>query len=182
MWQIPRTRRRALCVALAAGLAAALAVPAAAHGPSRQKARAEITLAASPDEVWAVVGNFADMSWYPGVVETRVAADGASRVVVFEGGKEAAEEAAKHDDAKRIISFRRTADDVALIPVTNLSNVIQIDDAGGKAKVTWTAAFYRGFPNNDPPPDLDDATALAAGEAFVQTGLDALAARFGAGG
>ena len=43
-----------MAVALSGGVAQA-------HGPSRQKASEEATLGASVDEVWAVVGNFADM-------------------------------------------------------------------------------------------------------------------------
>jgi carbon monoxide dehydrogenase subunit G len=167
--------------ALVACLLAVLAVPAAAHGPSRQKATGSVTLAASPDEVWEVVGNFADMTWYPGVTGTEVSDDGKSRTLTFENGSTAAERLAKHDDEKRVISFRRTGDDLKLIPVTNFSNQIEIAEEGAGAKVTWTAAFYRGFPNNDPPPDLDDAAAMAAGQEFVQSGLDALSERFGPG-
>lgn len=180
MSPISLTRRVVVAAGLAAAVAA-LAPPAAAHGPSRQKATATVTLAAPPDEVWALVGNFSDMTWYPGVAETRLGADGKARTLVFDGGATVEERLAKHDDAKRVISFRRPADDVALMPVTNFSNQIEVADDGGKATVTWTAAFYRGFPNNDPPPDLDDATALAAGQAFVDAGLAALVDRFGAG-
>ena len=167
---------------LVAGLSAAAVAPAEAHGPSRQKVSSTAVLAASPDDVFAVVGNFADMSWYPGVTATEVSADGKTRKVTFEGGVTVDEELAKQDAAKRVISFRRTADDVALIPVTNFSNQIAVADEAGKAKVTWTAAFYRGYPNNDPPAGMDDAAAKAAGEAFIAKGLEALTARFGAGG
>ena len=113
---------------------------------------------------------------------TVLAADGKTRSVTFDGASRSAKNWPKHDPAKRIISFRRTADDVEFIPVTNLSNQITVADDGGKAQVTWTAAFYRGFPNNEPPTGLDAAAAMAAAEAFIGKGLEALTARFGAGG
>lgn len=175
-------RRLGLGLAFAVGMIAWTAPPGLAHGPSRQKATASVVLAAPPDEVFAVVGDFSDMGWYPGVTDTQVSEDGKARVLVLEDGTEIPERLAKQDEEKRVISFRRTADDLAVIPATNFSSQIEVADEGGKAKVTWTSAFYRGFPNNDPPPELDDAAAMAAGEAFIARGLAALIARFGAGG
>ena len=59
---------RQLAMALAVGLAA-MTGAAEAHGPSRLKTDQSVTLNASPDEVWAVVGDFTEMSWYPGVAK-----------------------------------------------------------------------------------------------------------------
>ncbi|MBB5223961.1 hypothetical protein HNP73_003922 [Amaricoccus macauensis] len=163
-----------MAVALSGGVAQA-------HGPSRQKASEEATLGASVDEVWAVVGNFADMSWYPGVSKTEVAADGKTRTVSF-GDVSVPEELGKYDAEKHTIAFRRTQDDVELIPVTNFANTIVLSDEGGKAHVKWSAAFYRGFPNANPPAELSDEAAMKAATDFIQGGLDALTTRFGAGG
>jgi hypothetical protein len=51
---------------------AALAVIGAAwaHGPTRQKVRESIEINAPPAKVWAVIGNFQDMSWLPPVSKT----------------------------------------------------------------------------------------------------------------
>ncbi len=35
------------------------------HGPSRQKVTETVEINAPADKVWAVVGNFQDMSWHP---------------------------------------------------------------------------------------------------------------------
>ncbi|MGB8814555.1 MAG: SRPBCC family protein, partial [Paracoccaceae bacterium] len=43
---------------------------AQAHGPVRQKVTLEVKLDATPDEVWALIGNFQDMSWLPLVAST----------------------------------------------------------------------------------------------------------------
>ena len=55
-------------------------------------------------------------------------------------------------------------------------------DEGGKTNVTWLAAFYRGYTNNDPPPELSDEAAIKAVKAFQERGIEALKAKFDAGG
>jgi hypothetical protein len=40
--------------------------------------------------------------------------------------------------------------------------------------VEWKGAFYRGYMNNDPPPELSDEAAQKAVAAFQKEGLDAL--------
>ena len=49
-------------------------------------------------------------------------------------------------------------------------------DGEGKSKVQWRGAFYRGFPNNDPPPELNDQAAIDAVTGVYKAGLDALKA------
>jgi len=171
-----------LLMALTASLTL-VADMAEAHGPSRQKTSQEVTLNATPDEVWAVIGNYADLGWYPGVAAVD-APDGNAkdsvRTVTLETGTVLSEELTKYDAAKRTMSFRRTADDVAVLPATNFSTVMTVKDAGGKALVEFRGAYYRGFPNNDPPPELSDEAATAAVNAFYQVGISALTQRFGA--
>lgn len=41
-----------------------------AHGPSRQKVVSKIEINAPVEKVWAVVGNFQDMSWHPAIAKT----------------------------------------------------------------------------------------------------------------
>ena len=55
---------------LAVAALACSATTALAHGPTRQKAKEIVTINASPDKVWKVIGNFQDMSWLPGVKST----------------------------------------------------------------------------------------------------------------
>lgn len=169
-------------VALVAGLAL-FAGMAEAHGPSRQKTAQEVRLNATPDEVWAMIGNFNDLNWYPGIVAVDApggnAVDG-TRAITLESGAMLHEELTKYDAAKRMMSFRRTEDDIELLPATNLSTVLTVKDDGGRALVEFRGGYYRGFPNNDPPPDLSDEAATAAVEAFYRAGLDALVGKFGA--
>ena len=69
--------------------------------------------------------------------------------------------------------------DTAVLPVTNYSSTLQVSDKDGKAEVLWKGGFYRGFPNNEPPAELNDDAAIAAVDSVYQAGLDALAERFG---
>ncbi|HTO79892.1 MAG TPA: SRPBCC family protein, partial [Methylocystis sp.] len=60
--------RCGLAAALAFVFAAALALApsfAAAHGATPQKVIETIEIAAPPEKVWAVVGDFAEVSWRP---------------------------------------------------------------------------------------------------------------------
>ena len=164
----------ALCLSVAAGAAFG-------HGPSRQKTDQRVKLDATPEEVWAVVGNFSDMSWYPGVasVVAEGSEKGATRVRTMEGGETVSEELTRFDPAKRMISVRFVADNLAIVAATQYASHITVEDEGGKAVLEWKGAFYRAFPLNDPPPEQNDEAAIAAVTAYHQIGLDALAARFG---
>ena len=57
---------KAFVSALTAG-AVLLSLPASAHGPTRKKVSETVTISAAPERVWAVIGNFQDMSWHPAV-------------------------------------------------------------------------------------------------------------------
>lgn len=168
-------------------LALALAVTApglaSAHGPTRQKVTLSTEVAATPAEVWAVVGNFQDMSWHPAVHET-TGENGneidATRVLTLgeAGGPTVDEVLYKFSDEKMSYSYRITEVDVAVIPVTNYSSHITVKPSEGGALVEWRGAFYRGYPNNDPPENLNDEAAIAGVTAIYQAGLDALKERF----
>ncbi len=66
--------------------------------------------------------------------------------------------------------------DVKVLPVNNYSSTIDVvPGADGKTStVEWHGAFYRGYPNNDPPPDLNDEAAIKAVTGIYRAGLDAL--------
>ena len=88
----------------------------------------------------------------------------------------------KLDSKKFAISTRLTEDNLDYIKATNYALHITIKDEGGKARVDLKAAYYRAFPQNDPPADLNDEASTAAVEALSQQMIDALVTRFGAAG
>jgi len=176
-------------LALAMGTAMALAPAAEAHGPVRLKLQLEQKLDATPDEVWAVIGKFDDMSWHPAIASLELTGDGSAdqpetskRVLHLKsdgGDPTITEVLAKWQPEKRCYAYRIEQVEVTVLPVTNYASTICVKDDGGKALVSWKGGFYRGYPNNDPPPELNDDAATAAVTGVYQAGLDALAERFG---
>jgi hypothetical protein len=176
---------------MAASLAAVvmLAGAAQAHGPVRLKLELHQKLDASPDDVWAVIGKFDDMSWHPVITRTEIAGDGSvdqpeksERVLHLKassGDPTITEVLSKWQPDKRCYAYRIEKVDVAVLPVTNYASTICVKDDGGKALVSWKGGFYRGFPNNNPPAGLNDEAATRAVAGVYQAGLDALAERFG---
>jgi len=158
---------------------------AEAHGPTRQKVTVTATVAAPPAEVWAAIGNFQDMSWHPAVSATT--GDGenqidATRALTLgaEGGPTIDEVLYNFSDETMSYSYRITAVDVKVLPVTNYSSHLTVRPSGSGSEIEWRGAFYRGYPNNDPPPELNDEAAIKAVTAVYEAGLEALKARFGA--
>ena len=163
---------------------------AMAHGPVRLKVELSQALNASPDEVWATVGRFDDMSWLPGVARTELTADSPSatepekstrilHVQAESGDPTITEQLTKWQPEKRCYAYRITEVEVTVLPVTNYASTLCVNDEGGKARVVWKGGFYRGYPNNDPPPELNDETAIKAVTGIYRAGLDALAEKFG---
>ena len=165
-----------------------LLVPAMAlaHGPSRQKVDMSVDVKAPPAEVWAVIGNFQDMSWLPAVISTTGEngnePEKATRVLTLgkDGGPQVHETLRKYDAEKMSYSYMITEVDPAVFPVTNYSSTLSVaPNADGGSKITWKAGFYRGYPNNDPPENMNDEAAMKAVSGLYELGLGALAERFG---
>lgn len=160
--------------------AALLLVPtlAQAHGPSRQKVTETIEIDAPADAVWAKIGNFQDMSWHPAIAKTEGKGGnepGATRTLTLKNGGVIEESLEKVDPAEKLIFYRITAVDVKVLPVTNYSSWLSVKAGeGGKSVVEWKGAFYRGYPNNDPPPELNDEASKAAVAGVYRDGLAAL--------
>ena len=152
-------------------------VAAEAHGPSRQKVVSKIEINAPVDKVWATVGNFQDASWLPGVKSTEGTGGNnvdATRKITLENGGVINEKLTKYSAEDRGFAFEITDVDVKVLPVTNFSAQMNVTGTAEKTIVEWRAAFYRGFVNNDPPPELSDEAAVKAVTDVIQGGLGAL--------
>lgn len=169
--------RHVFATALLAGAVLA-AAGAQAHGPTRQKVTQTIEIDAPAAKVWAVIANFQDMSWHPAVAKAEGKGGNdvnATRTLTLASGEVILEETLeKYDAAGMNYSYRITKDNVKALPVTNYSSRIAVSDEGGKAKVEWRGAFYRGYPNNDPPAELSDEAAIKAVTGVYTSGLAAL--------
>nr|WP_294508109.1 SRPBCC family protein [uncultured Rhodopila sp.] len=165
-------------------LAYLLATPQAlAHGSDRLKVTETILLDATPETVWAAVGNFHDLAWDPAIVKTE--GDGGNTVDSFRtttlgNNGTIAEQLVIYDATKMTYSTFLPHNDPAVLPITNFSTILTVKPASsGGTEVVWRAAGFRGYPNDNPPPALNDEVAVKAMHDYLRAGLDALRRRFG---
>lgn len=168
---------KSLFAALIAAAVALSPVVASAHGPTRQKVEITREVNVAPDKAWAAVSNFQDLSWVPGVTKVEGSGNevGSERTITLASGEQIKEKVDKFDATKMMLMYRMEADNVKALPVTNYSSRLTVKDAGGgKSTITWWGAFYRGYPNNDPPAELSDEAAVKAITDLYNAGLDGL--------
>ncbi len=107
----------ATAVAGAVVVAMAATGVAQAHGPTRRKVEESVTIAAAPDKVWKVMGNFQDVSWLPGVKSTTGTGGNstdpknddnevAHRTITLDDGGTITEGLYKYDPAEHSYSYR----------------------------------------------------------------------------
>ncbi len=172
--------RRLLPLAFAIGFA----VPAAAHDAQRVKLVLSVPIDAPAAKIWSVIGNFQDLSWDCQVVRTTGTGGNtpnvATRSVTLKsGGVLPNEELERYEPQNFTYATFLPHVDVHVLPVTNYSSIIDIvpNPAGGSI-VEWRSAFYRGYPNFGPPPELNEAAAIKAVTAMVKPALACLKSRF----
>jgi len=171
--------------ALALGSLGFGTMAAQAHGPTRQKVEITIDVAAPAAKSWAVVSNFQDLSWLAPVTKlegTGGSDIGAERTLTLANGEVIKEHLEKFDAGKMMLFYRMEGDNIKALPVTNYSSrmtVKAVDDT--HSSITWWGAFYRGFPNNDPPADLSDEAAVKAVTDLYNLGLGALKTKIESG-
>lgn len=149
---------------------------AQAHGPTRQKVTETIEINTSAEAVWAVIQNFGDANWLPMVEESSADQDntvGSIRTLTLAGGAQVIETLRGYDADKMLYKYRISdaTHDVKILPVNNYSSTLSVKADGDKAIVTWKGAFYRGYPNNDPPEELNDEAAVKAVTELYKAGL-----------
>ncbi|WP_353094086.1 SRPBCC family protein [Methylibium sp.] len=146
---------------------------ALAHGPTRQKVVEKITIDAPADAVWAQIKDFDALAkWHPAVAESpadKGNTEGSVRTVKIKGGGSLVESLERYNAEGRSYTYR--AKDGGALPVTNYTSTLTVTGDGAKSTVEWRGAFYRGFPNNDPPPDQNDEAAVKAVTGVYQSGL-----------
>lgn len=140
---------------------------ALAHGPSRQKVTESVEISATPEAVWAVVGNFAaPEKWMPAVTSTTAQGGnekGATRELKLKSGGVIKEELKTYDAGKMSFQYKITEVDPKDLPVNTYSSTLAVEpNPAGGAKVEWNGAFYRSFMNNNPPPEESDEAAFKA--------------------
>ena len=174
-----------LCAATALVLSPAMVlVPALAIaqgcGPTRLKVTESAALDLPPAKVWALIGDFQDMSWDKATVTTKGSGgnvpDKAVRTVTLTGGASFGESLYKYDASTMSYSYHIDTIDVTRLPVQNVSATIDVVpvDGGAKSLVRWRSAFYRYLTPGEGAPDVADQKATKAMAAFLRQGLAGL--------
>lgn len=174
--------RRAFLHSFAAFCACLPGAARAAHAASVLKVVEEGAIDAPPEKVWSILSDFAHADWLPGV--TRVESEGgntpdkATRRLFMADGGVVVEALTRLDAEKTMVGVHREGDDVKRLPAVNFTTIATLRPAGGgKTLVEWKARFYRGFPNPNPPPELNDDVAIAAVTALLKGYIAALKAK-----
>ena len=154
-------------------------VALAAHGASALKVVEEIIIDAPAERVWSVLADFDHINWMPSVDRLEVSGeripDQARRRVIYKDGAEILELLTKSDKDRLMFGVHRETDDIRRLPAVNYTSLVTLHpQEGGKTTVEWKARFYRGFPNNNPPPELNDDVAISAVKDMVRAQLTAL--------
>ena len=147
-----------------------------AHGPSRQKVVKEIEINAAPEKVWAIISDFCSIKlWLPPVTECE--SDGSNkpdviRILTLANGEKLREKLLKHNPEKMMYQYMIDEANIKALPVSSYGSsiVIKANENGGTT-ITWKSGFYRGYMNNNPPPDLNDEAAVKAITAVYDAGL-----------
>ena len=151
-----------------------------AHGPSRQKVTKEVVIEASAAEVWSIIENFCAIEdWHPAVYSAECDAGkgtevGATRVLTIgeQGGPQIHEELQKFDAEKMMTKYKITETDNSVLPVTTYSAFLSVaDNDDGTSTLKWRGGFYRAYPNNDPPEELNDEAAVKAVSGVYDAGM-----------
>lgn len=171
---LPRRVLPALFLAFAAGTALA-------HGPTPQKIAQTVTIKASPDAVWKVVGDFGGIaSWHPDVAKAEATggnAEGATRKVTLKSGGTLVEGLDEWKGPERTYSYRMSDPDLTALPVSSYSATLTVTPDGDGSKVEWMGRFYRGDTGNEPPDNLSDEAGRVAMNRYFADGLKGLKAK-----
>ena len=150
-----------------------------AHGASPLKVVEEIKVDAPLEKVWGVIDDFA----HPITTLTieRIEASGnnapdqAERRLFLKDGVMIEEVLTKRDGERFMIGVHRKTDNLQLLPAVNYTSLITLRSLDqDHTIIEWKARFYRGYPNNNPPPELNDDVAVAAVKKLITGELAAL--------
>lgn len=154
---------------------------ALAHGPTPQKVDQSIVIAAKPDAVWKVVGDFAGIgAWHPDVARSEGSGgntSGGRRTITLKAGGTLDEGLDEMNASGRSYSYRLSDPDLKALPVSSYSATLTVSAEGDGSKVEWLGRFYRGDTGNEPPEDLSDAAGRSAMNRYFADGLRGLKAK-----
>jgi hypothetical protein len=127
-----------------------------------------VELAAAPDEVWSLIGQF-DLTWHPLVARVSLIGTGIGQLRRIEtiDGNEIVERLDERDNTRRIYRYSL----VAGVSASHYAGTIEVRPSGSGSIAEWRVQYLA---NNQP--DIAVKTQVSA---LVQTGLGSLKTHFG---
>ena len=134
-----------------------------------QTVAGSIELAAAPDAVWSLIGEFGG-AWHPMVARIRLTGTGIGQLRTLElvDGQEIVERLESIDDAKRSLRYSI----IAGVAASHYTGTLEVTPKGSGCVVDWRAQYLA---NNRP-----DGAVRRMVSPLLRTGLDSLKSRFGA--
>ena len=126
-----------------------------------------VELAASPDMVWSLIGQFG-LEWHAAVARTRLTGTGVGQLrrIDTRDGKEIVERLEEVDNERRFYRYSL----VAGVPASYYTGTIEVTPKGSGSVVAWRVQYLAGNPN----------VVRGMVSPLVKTGLGSLKPRFGA--
>jgi len=133
-----------------------------------QTVEQSIELAAAPDDVWSLIGDFGG-SWHPLTARVSVTGSGIGQLRTIEtlDGQNIVERLEMIDDAKRF--FRYT--NIAGMPVSHYTGMLEVKPTSRGCVVEWRAQFLANRQS--------DRAVKSLVSTLLKTGLESLKSRFG---
>jgi hypothetical protein len=130
-----------------------------------------VTLAASQDDVWAIVGKFGG-TWHPLIASVRLTGQGVGQLRTIElvDGKQIIERLEVMDNSARLYRYTN----VSGLGVVDYQGILQVKPAAAGSEVEWRVKYLA-----DNQPTL---VIKIIHETLMKTGFEALKKRFGAAG
>jgi len=121
-------------------VSAALLVTAMASFAGHLNVSKEVTVNASPDTTWKMIGDFNHLDvWHPVVVNSTSTDNNTLRVLTLGNGATITEKEVSRDDANRSYTYEIKE---SPLPVSGYVSTISVTPAAdGKATVKWTSSF-----------------------------------------
>ncbi len=134
-----------------------------------QNVTQSVDLAAAPEQVWALIGSFGDLSWHPLAASVTLTGTGIGQLRTTEtiDGKKIIERLTAMDSSPRSYSYAG----VSGLPVSNYTGKLSVTPKGAGSTVEWSSLY---LPDGQPNTiiKLIDTT-------LFKVGLESLKKRFG---
>ena len=128
----------------------------------------KIDVAATPDDVWALIGSFGSLEWHPLVAKVKLAGAGIGQLRTVEtiDGKKIVEQLITMDSAARTYTYEA----VGGLPAASYKGSLGVTPKGTGSSIEWQAQYLA-----DGQPDIIVKTIIST---LLKVGLESLKKRF----